>query len=177
MRGKGFPLIFWSISSTQKMRGKSFPLIFWVYLLYSKNERKGFSSHFLNSSPLIWQKKTVKFEELEIATFSILGHLFVFLIYFQGCHYCQSDLVVIEFTGHGPHTRKESKSKAYLITGWVGGVKKELNPDYVIYGQSLIQNLLQNRKAFLSQSWIFLKIYCLNKIKIQFLLINFSIIQ
>ena len=112
MRGKGFPLIFWSIPSIQKMRGKGFPLIFWVYLLYSKNERKGFSSHFLNLSPLIWQKKTAKLEELEIATFSILGHLFVFLMYFQECHYCQSDLVVIEFTGRGPCTRRLLKSSA-----------------------------------------------------------------
>ena len=28
----------------------------------------------------------------------------------SGCHYCQSDLVVIEFTGRGLRTRKESKS-------------------------------------------------------------------
>ena len=27
-------------------------------------------------------------------------------------HYCQEDLVVIEFTGQGPSTRIESKSKA-----------------------------------------------------------------
>ena len=27
-------------------------------------------------------------------------------------HYCQEDLVVIEFTGQGPRTRKDSKSEA-----------------------------------------------------------------
>ena len=42
----------------------------------------------------------------------ILGHAVVFLMYNQECHYCQSDLVVIEFTGRGPRTRKESKSEA-----------------------------------------------------------------
>ena len=77
MRGKGFPLIFWSIpsiqkmrgkvflsflkftSSIQKMRGKGFPLIFLIYPLYSKNERKGFSSHFLSLPPLFkkWEER------------------------------------------------------------------------------------------------------------------------
>ena len=33
--------------------------------------------------------------------FVILGHVVVFLMYNQECHYCQSDLLVIEFTGHG----------------------------------------------------------------------------
>ncbi len=27
-------------------------------------------------------------------------------------HYCQEDLVIIEFTGQGTHTRKDSKSEA-----------------------------------------------------------------
>ena len=36
----------------------------------------------------------------------------MFLMYFQECHYCQSDLVVIEFTGRGPCTRRLLKSSA-----------------------------------------------------------------
>ena len=130
MIGKPFPLIFWYDSKNERKILSShflecltfidlmkFSLNFWII---TKNERKGFSSHFLNLSPLIWQKKTVKLEELEIATFSILGHLFVFLMYFQECHYCQSDLVVIEFTGRSPCTRRLLKSSAlrsFLVLG------------------------------------------------------------
>ena len=36
----------------------------------------------------------------------------MFLMYFQECHYCQSDLVVIEFTGCGPCYRRLLKSSA-----------------------------------------------------------------
>ena len=63
--------------------------------------------------PLIWQKKnSVKWEEPEVTrwekwVFLSLCELliFVFLMSHQECHYCQSDLVVIEFTGRGPCTR------------------------------------------------------------------------
>ena len=37
--------------------------------------------------------------------FAVLGRVVVFLMYSQECHYCQLDLVVIEFTGRGPRTR------------------------------------------------------------------------
>ena len=37
---------------------------------------------------------------------SVLNTLLVMI------HYCQEDLVVIEFTGQGPRTRKDSKSEA-----------------------------------------------------------------
>ena len=47
--------------------------------------------------------------------FAVLGRLFVFLMSHQECHYCQSDMVVIVFTGRGPCTRKESKSSAIAL--------------------------------------------------------------
>ena len=45
-------------------------------------------------------------------------------------------------------TRKESKSKAKLITGWVDGVQKDLNLDYVIYERSLRVNLVESCEGF-----------------------------
>ena len=42
----------------------------------------------------------------------------VFLMYHQECHYCQSDLVVIEFTGRGPCTRSPRlKPRTFLVLG------------------------------------------------------------
>ena len=50
----------------------------------------------------------------KLPSFAILGLLVVFLMSHQECHYCRSDLVVIEFTGRSPCTRKDFSSTQAL---------------------------------------------------------------